>query len=78
MLMSAGPNFFIIGAPQCGTTSLADLLAQHPEVYFCPEKEPRFSVRTMIVVLSITKIFSLAQEIRRESARGAPPTVMRG
>jgi len=40
--MSAKPNFFIIGAPRCGTTSLADLLAQHPEVYFCPEKEPRF------------------------------------
>ena len=37
-----GPNFFIIGAPKCGTTSLAELLGQHPDVYFCPEKEPRF------------------------------------
>ena len=36
------PNFFIIGAPKCGTTSLADLLAQHDNVFFCPEKEPRF------------------------------------
>ncbi len=36
------PNFFIIGAPKCGTTSLADLLAQHENVFFCPEKEPRF------------------------------------
>jgi hypothetical protein len=36
------PNFFIIGAPKCGTTSLADLLSQHPDVYFSPEKEPRF------------------------------------
>jgi hypothetical protein len=38
----AKPNFFIIGAPKFGTTSLAGLLAQHDEVYFCPEKEPRF------------------------------------
>lgn len=36
------PNFFIIEAPKCGTTSLADLLSQHSQVYFCPEKEPRF------------------------------------
>jgi len=37
-----GPNFFIIGAPKCGTTSLADLLSKHDDVYFCPKKEPRF------------------------------------
>lgn len=36
------PNFFVIGAPKCGTTSLCDLLAQHPDIYFCPDKEPRF------------------------------------
>ncbi len=34
------PNFFILGAPKCGTTSLADWLAQHPQVWFSPEKEP--------------------------------------
>jgi len=37
-----GPNFFIIGAPKCGTTSIAELLGQHEDVYFCPKKEPRF------------------------------------
>ncbi len=36
------PNFFIIGAPKCGTTSLATWLAQHPNVYMSPVKEPNF------------------------------------
>jgi len=36
------PNFFIIGAPKCGTTSLAAWLAENPEIYFSPTKEPHF------------------------------------
>ena len=37
-----GPNFFIIGAPKCGTTSLAAWLAEHPAVYLSPYKEPHY------------------------------------
>ena len=40
--MTALPNFFIIGAARSGTNSLCRYLAQHPEVYLCPHKEPRF------------------------------------
>jgi hypothetical protein len=36
------PNFFIIGAPKAGTTALYEMLAQHPEIYMSPVKEPRF------------------------------------
>lgn len=36
------PNFFIIGAPKCGTTSLANWLGQHPQIYFSPVKEPHY------------------------------------
>jgi hypothetical protein len=36
------PNLFIVGAPKCGTTSLYHYLAQHPNVYMCPVKEPRY------------------------------------
>lgn len=36
------PNFFIIGAPKCGTTSLAAWLADHPNIYMSPVKEPHF------------------------------------
>ncbi len=34
------PNFFIVGAPKAGTTSLYHYLDQHPQVYMCPVKEP--------------------------------------
>ena len=36
------PNFFILGAPKCGTTSLAAWLAEHPNVFMSPVKEPNF------------------------------------
>jgi len=36
------PNFFIIGAPKCGTTSLTAWLAEHPNIFMCPGKEPHF------------------------------------
>jgi hypothetical protein len=38
----AMPNFFIVGAARCGTTSLFDALGQHPDVFCCPVKEPNF------------------------------------
>lgn len=34
-----GPEFFIVGAPKCGTTAMADYLGQHPEIGMCPRKE---------------------------------------
>lgn len=34
------PNFFIVGAPKAGTTSLYHYLDQHPEIYMSPLKEP--------------------------------------
>ncbi|MBI5154701.1 sulfotransferase [Candidatus Poribacteria bacterium] len=36
------PNFFIIGAPKCGTTSLYMYLRNHPQVHMSPVKEPNF------------------------------------
>lgn len=36
------PNFFIIGAPKCGTTALSEYLREHPEVFFSEPKEPHF------------------------------------
>ncbi len=34
------PNFLVIGAAKCGTTSLYHYLKQHPDVYMSPIKEP--------------------------------------
>jgi hypothetical protein len=36
------PDFLIIGAPKCGTTSLYNLLARHPQVLASHEKETRY------------------------------------
>lgn len=36
------PNFFIIGAPKCGTTSLQSYLGQHKDICFSKYKEPNF------------------------------------
>jgi hypothetical protein len=36
------PNFFIVGAPKCGTTSLWSYLKGHPEIYMSPLKEIYF------------------------------------
>lgn len=40
--MSRLPNFFIVGAPKAGTTSLYHYLDQHPQVYMSAIKEPHF------------------------------------
>lgn len=34
------PNFFIPGAPRCGTTSLDAILRQHPDILMSDPKEP--------------------------------------
>lgn len=36
------PNLFILGAPKCGTTSLAHWLSEHPGIFMSSPKEPRF------------------------------------
>jgi len=36
------PNFFIIGAPKCGTTSIANWLGQCPGVFLPTLKEPNY------------------------------------
>ena len=36
------PNFIVIGAAKCGTTSICDLLGSHPQVFMSNPKEPHF------------------------------------
>ncbi len=36
------PNFFVLGAPKCGTTTICSWLAAHEQVFFSPQKEPNF------------------------------------
>ena len=36
------PNFFIVGAPKCGTTALYEYLKTHPNIFLSTPKEPDF------------------------------------
>ena len=36
------PNFFLVGAPKCGTTALASYLRDHPQIFMTDPKEPYF------------------------------------
>lgn len=36
------PNFLIVGAAKCGTSSLHKYLEQHPDIFMSKVKEPRF------------------------------------
>lgn len=36
------PNFFIVGAPKCGTSTMFHYLEQHPDIFMYPRKEPDF------------------------------------
>lgn len=42
MSMVSFPDFFIVGAPRCGTTSLSRYLSQHPQICFSRPKEPHY------------------------------------
>lgn len=39
------PNLFLIGAMKSGTSSLHDLLGQHPDIFMCKRKEPMYFSR---------------------------------
>jgi Sulfotransferase family len=39
------PDFFVIGAPRCGTTSLCRFFAKNPQICFSRPKEPHYFVR---------------------------------
>lgn len=38
--LNKNPNFFIVGAPKCGTTTLFSWLSEHPNVFMSRVKEP--------------------------------------
>lgn len=42
------PNFFILGAPKCGTTSMAEWLGEHPGVFMSTPKEPTYFCTDLI------------------------------
>ena len=45
--MAAIPNFFLVGAPKCGTTALYEYLRPHPNVFMSRIKEPHYFAKDM-------------------------------
>lgn len=36
------PDFFVVGAPKCATSSLHALMIAHPDIFMCSPKEPQY------------------------------------
>jgi len=82
--MERWPNFFIVGAPRCGTTSLYEYLKQTPGVYMSPVKEPRFFSSIDLVnptsptIRDKKKYLTLFKKVKDEKAVGeASPVYLR-
>ena len=62
------PDFYVVGAPKCGTTSLHRYLRQHPDVFMPDVKEPNFfcsdfpSIQKYKTVEDYSTLFSPAHE----------------
>ncbi|MCA9246794.1 MAG: sulfotransferase domain-containing protein [Planctomycetales bacterium] len=74
------PNFFLIGAPKCGTTALAQYLSEHAQVFFANPKEPFFfsddypilrEVHQMETLEAYLKLYSAAQPHHRAIGEGS-------
>jgi len=53
---------FIVGAPRCGTTTLASFLQQHPGVCFSAVKEPHFFSNDQVAALSGDELLKAVDE----------------
>jgi hypothetical protein len=53
---------FIVGAPRCGTTTLASFLQQHPDVCFSAVKEPHFFSRDEVAGLDSNALKQLVDQ----------------
>ncbi|RJX18278.1 MAG: hypothetical protein C4575_11000 [Desulforudis sp.] len=71
--MTTKPNFFIIGAAKSGTSSLADYLNQHPDIFISPLKEPFYFVNDS-GYNDYNKYISLFNKSNNEKAVGEAST----
>lgn len=61
--MNSNSHFaFIVGAPRCGTTTLAGFLQQHPDVCFSAVKEPHFFSRDEVAALPQSELEPLVEK----------------
>ena len=68
--MTALPNFLIVGAAKCGTTSLYEYLRHHPEVFMPTAKEPSYFVPQVGVVTDWSDYLALFEGSQSYVRRG--------
>jgi hypothetical protein len=65
------PNFFIVGAARCGTTTVYNALAKHPNVFMTDIKEPSFFCKDLDQGISNWSTYiQLYKNAHGESIRG--------
>lgn len=64
------PNLFILGAAKSGTTTLYELLRQHPDIFLTEVKEPTFFCRPFQVVANPLDYFDLYAKASHERYLG--------
>lgn len=64
------PNFFILGAAKCGTTSLYHYLKNHPDIYLSPVKEPCFFCETFQIIQNPVEYIGLFDAVDNEAIIG--------
>ncbi|HXG80837.1 MAG TPA: sulfotransferase [Sphingomicrobium sp.] len=72
-MASQTPFAFIVGAPRCGTTTLASFLQQHPDVCFSAVKEPHFFTQHDFAGFDEAKISQRVEEEYLERFFGQCP-----
>lgn len=67
------PDFFIVGAPKCGTTAMDHYLKQHPEIFLPNRKEPQFfgsDLHSPVFIRNWDKYLSLFEGVKDEKRVG--------
>jgi hypothetical protein len=69
------PNFFIVGAPKCGTSALYQYLKAHPDICMSKVKEPHyfaqeFQVLKLSMYRSLEAYLSLFEDVHNEKCIG--------
>ena len=71
------PNFFMVGAPRCGTTSLYEALRQHPSIFMPDTKEPHFFSKDLqdpVFYMTLEKYLSLFLDVSNAERIGEAST----
>jgi hypothetical protein len=64
------PNFFVVGAPKAGTTSLYEYLKPHPQVFLSEVKEPKYFSPQLLGSVSLERYRRLYEKAGGISAIG--------